>query len=183
MYKSSITTLAALSVGVLLVSLSGERTAPTGARDSLEPARSATTASSLVLDAARIEVHGRASIDADLDPAPRRSELLAQLGDACEGRDLEALEVIISAWLERSPDPVGGALELLDGLAEREPEAEGVGLLLQGCMLLATSHRRDVISMYNDANGTAANPIGRALTALLTPASRPTAHTDASEPR
>lgn len=50
-------------------------------------------------------------------------------------------------------------------------------------MLLATSHRRDVISMYNDANGTAANPIGRALTALLTPASRPTAHTDASEPR
>jgi hypothetical protein len=139
MYKSSITTLAALSVGVLLVSLSGERTAPTGARDSLEPARSATTASSLVLDAARIEVHGRASIDADLDPAPRRSELLAQLGDACEGRDLEALEGIISAWLERSPDPVGGALELLDGLAEREPEAEGVGLLLQGCMLLATS--------------------------------------------
>ncbi len=50
-------------------------------------------------------------------------------------------------------------------------------------MLLSTSHRRDVISMYNDTTGTAANPIGRALTALLTPASRPTAPTDASEPR
>ena len=50
-------------------------------------------------------------------------------------------------------------------------------------MLLSTSQRRDVISMYNVTTGTAANPIGRALTALLTPASRPTAPTDASEPR
>ena len=110
MYKSSITILAVLSVGALLVSLSGERTASTGARHSLEPARSATAVSSLVLDAASIEVNGRASIDADLDHAPRRAELLAQLGDACEGRDLDALEGIISGWLERSPDPVCGAL-------------------------------------------------------------------------
>ena len=48
-------------------------------------------------------------------------------------------------------------------------------------ILLATSHRREVISMYNA--GTADDPVGRTITALLTPSFRPTAAADASEPR
>ena len=49
-------------------------------------------------------------------------------------------------------------------------------------VLLTTSHRREVLSMYN-AVAVADDPVDRAITALLTPSLSQTATADASEPR